>query len=186
MEPREIKENRIAKILVPLLIIIAVFFVWMLKNKPISQAEITVSEENPDFLLEASADFELEKLFEYELPVILDFGASWCGPCQIMKPTMVKLNESLRGQAIIKYVDVDELPEFTANFPVTVVPTQFFYMADGTPYDPGESAHVELLTYKRADTGEHALTAHEGYLDEQALLIILKEMGLELLSGTGQ
>ena len=186
MNPREVQKFRIREILVPLLILVAVIFMWILKNNSISQEENTFKSDNPDFELYAQADFDFESLFEYNLPIVLDFGASWCGPCQLMKPVLEKMNKDLQGQVIIKYIDVDELPEFSAEFPITVVPTQFFFMADGTPYIPGENAQVDFRTYKLADTGAHALTAHEGYLDEAGLLLILEEMGFQISGGTPQ
>ena len=186
MEPKENQNFRIKEILVPLLILAAVLCVWFVKNNPQSQGSVSPAALTPDFELYAKEGFEVDGLFQHNLPVILDFGASWCGPCQLMKPVLEKMNEDLQGKVIIKYVDVDEFPALSAEYPITVVPTQFFFLADGTPYYPSADIPINFQVYNLASTGEHALTSHEGYLDEDGLLLILEEMGLDVQGGVAK
>ena len=181
MEPNKTQKFRIREVLVPLLVLVAVLCVWYIKSNTTTQPAKTASgPTNPDFELYAKEGFDFESLFAYNLPVILDFGASWCEPCQLMKPVLEKMSVDLEGKVIIKYIDVDEFPALTAEFPITVVPTQFFFMADGTPYRPSDNLPIDFMLYNLASTGEFALVSHEGFLDEEGLLLILEEMGLSL------
>ena len=181
MESENTKKFQLKEILVPILIIIAIVFVWFMKNNSLSGVSTSTPKAiNPDFELYATEGFDFENLFSYNLPVILDFGASWCGPCQEMKPVLEKMNEDLQGKVIIKYIDVDLFPDYTAEYPITVVPTQFFFNADGTPYYPSNTIPIEFMMYNLAATGEFALSSHEGYIDEAGLLLILEEMGLQV------
>ena len=99
---------------------------------------------------------ELEKLKSYGLPILIDFGSEGCMPCRQMKPTLIELNEELRGKAIIKYIDVWEYPEAAEGFDFSLIPTQFFINKDGK-----------------------VCKQHTGILGKEEIINILKEMGME-------
>ncbi len=139
--------------------------------------EGSAEAENPDFALEADA-IDLEQLASYELPMIIDFGAGWCGPCLQFAPILESVHDDMLGSAIIKYVDVDQSGDLAAEYPVRVIPTQVFFLADGTPYLPGEGVSTEFLAYNDKTTGERLFTVHEGALTEKELLAILADMGV--------
>lgn len=58
-----------------------------------------------------------------DLPVILDFGATWCGPCKRLEPILDQLSGELAGKVRILKVDVGEAPETAKKFGVMSVPT---------------------------------------------------------------
>lgn len=60
------------------------------------------------------------------LPVIIDISATWCGPCQQMKPIMEQLAKELEGKYKFAEVNVDEARELAIKFGVTSVPTFVF------------------------------------------------------------
>jgi len=74
--------------------------------------EIIVTKEN----------FEQEVL-NNPLPVLVDFWASWCGPCRMLMPTLETLSKELAGKAVIAKINVDEQPELAARFGVMSIPT---------------------------------------------------------------
>lgn len=75
-------------------------------------AEIVIAEEN----------FEQEVL-KSDIPVLVDFWATWCGPCRMLAPTIAELAEELNGKVKVGKVDVDEQPGLAAKFGVSSIPT---------------------------------------------------------------
>ena len=60
---------------------------------------------------------------EGNLPILLDFWATWCVPCNFMKRAIEKAAETLSGEVVIGLVNVDEEPELLARFGVRGTPT---------------------------------------------------------------
>ena len=67
-------------------------------------------------------DFEAEVL-QSDLPVLVDFSASWCGPCQAIAPVIESLSEEYAGRAKVITVDVDAESEISARYGVMSIPT---------------------------------------------------------------
>lgn len=67
-------------------------------------------------------DFD-EKVIKAEKPVLVDFFASWCGPCQAMSPIIDELAEDAGDKADVYKVDVDASGELANNFQVMSIPT---------------------------------------------------------------
>ncbi len=75
-------------------------------------AEIIISESN----------FEQEVL-KAETPVLVDFWATWCGPCRMLAPTIAKIAEEQEGKVKVCKLDVDECPTLAARFGISSIPT---------------------------------------------------------------
>lgn len=143
----------IIKIIVPFLVAAVIFGIWAYKNLlPGNKMEQDASE----FALDATENFDLEKILSHGLPVMIDFGADYCAPCREMEPILEKVNRDYRGRAVIKFVDVQKNPRVAGEFGIKVIPTQFFFDAEGKPYG-----------------------YHEGFLPEEEIIRILKEIGME-------
>ncbi|MPT48989.1 MAG: thioredoxin [Sphingobium sp.] len=56
-------------------------------------------------------------------PVLVDFWASWCGPCMSMAPTLADLAADFSGQALVVKVNVEEEPELSKKYGVSGLPT---------------------------------------------------------------
>ncbi|MBQ6237574.1 MAG: thioredoxin [Bacteroidales bacterium] len=60
------------------------------------------------------------------LPVLLDIGATWCGPCKALAPVIEEIAAEYEGKALVCKVDVDEAPGIASEFRVRNVPTVLF------------------------------------------------------------
>ena len=67
-------------------------------------------------------NFEQE-VVQSDKPVLLDFWATWCGPCQMMGPIIEQLAEEYEGKAKVGKVNVDEEGELSQAFGVMSIPT---------------------------------------------------------------
>lgn len=63
-----------------------------------------------------------EQVLHSEKPVLLDFWASWCGPCRMVSPTIDEI-ASERDDIKVGKINVDEQPELTGAFQVMSIPT---------------------------------------------------------------
>lgn len=70
-----------------------------------------------------------EEVVDSKKPVLLDFWASWCGPCQMLLPIVEELARETATAKICK-INVDEQPELAAQFKVMTIPT-LVVMKDG-------------------------------------------------------
>ncbi len=59
---------------------------------------------------------------ESSVPLVVDFWAPWCPPCQMLKPVLKDLAHELAGRAGVVFVNVDEQPGLAARFGVRSIP----------------------------------------------------------------
>lgn len=68
------------------------------------------------------ANFESEVL-KSDLPVLVDFTATWCGPCKALAPIVEKVADEYEGQLKVGKLDIDNAPQVTRKYGVRSVPT---------------------------------------------------------------
>lgn len=75
-------------------------------------AEITLTQQN----------FKAEVL-ESQIPVLVDFWASWCGPCRMIAPTVEEIAKEYEGKIKVGKVNVDEQAELASEYDIMYIPT---------------------------------------------------------------
>jgi thioredoxin len=93
-----------------------------------------VVELNSDYFNKLVYDMNVEGV-EYlgTLPAIVDFTATWCGPCQRIAPVLDELAAEYDGQIVIYKVDIDKERELAKAFNISSIPAVLYIPLDGEP-----------------------------------------------------
>ena len=70
---------------------------------------------------------EFNTLIQSEKPVLVDFFATWCGPCQVLGPILKQVKDTLGDQIKIVKIDVDKNQELASRWQVRGVPTMIMF-----------------------------------------------------------
>ena len=68
-----------------------------------------------------------ENIIQSEKPVLIDFFATWCGPCKTLAPILKEVKDSLGDRISILKIDVDKNQELASKYQVRGVPTMVLY-----------------------------------------------------------
>jgi len=99
----------------------------------------------------AKGDFN-KKVIKSDKPVLVDFFASWCGPCQMMTPIIAELEKKMKDEAEIYSVDVDKETELANKFQIMSIPTiLIFKKGKITEQFNGVATKEELLQTLKKD-----------------------------------
>ena len=77
--------------------------------------EVTITSEN------------FESLKNGEEPLVVDFWATWCGPCRMVGPVISKLAEKYDGKIVVGKCDVEENEDLASEFGIRNIPTILFF-----------------------------------------------------------
>lgn len=125
-----------------MLVLIAGSFLWINRQKERAKARVyEVKKMEPIHLTKAEfitkvANFEANPTdWKYlgDKPCIIDFYATWCGPCKMVAPILEDLAKEYNGKINFYKVDVDAEPEIAAAYGIQSIPTIFFCPMNGTP-----------------------------------------------------
>lgn len=84
--------------------------------------------------LEVTDSTFAKEVLESGKPAMVDFWATWCGPCRMVAPTVEELSNEYGEQVVIAKVDVDNNQEIAAEFGIRNIPTLLFFK-DGKVVD---------------------------------------------------
>ncbi len=95
------------------------------------------------------------EVLDAELPVLVDFTATWCGPCRALAPHLDKLADRFAGRARVVKLDIDSNQKTAAMYGVRSIPTLLVFKG-GEPVDklignPGSLRPLEQLLARNVD-----------------------------------
>ena len=86
-----------------------------------------------------------------KVPVMVDFFATWCGPCKMMAPAVERLAVTYKGKVTIGKLDVDENPDTSGKYEIQSIPTTIFFK-DGKMVDKMIGFQSEEALKKKLDS----------------------------------
>lgn len=84
-------------------------------------------------ILKDKSEFEND-ILKSNLPAVVDFFATWCGPCKMLSPVIDEIANEMEGKAVVAKVDSDQLGELCAEYSIKLLPTLVFFK-DGKEVD---------------------------------------------------
>ncbi len=115
---------------------------------------------NTNTIIELTAENFEATLAQVGTPVLVDFSATWCGPCQMLAPLLEELAREFDGRIQFAKVDIDAAPELAERFGITGVPTLLLFR-QGQPADGmvGMGSPRALRAWLEKAAGEAPLKA---------------------------
>jgi thioredoxin 1 len=95
-------------------------------------------------------NFQSEVL-EADTPALIDFWAPWCGPCQMMGPTIDKLAGDYEGKAVVAKVNVDDNPDLASKYGIRSIPALLLFQ-DGEVQDQLVGVQSEDVLKEKLDS----------------------------------
>lgn len=114
------------------------------KETAVAKADGSKDAEQSEYVRSGVYELAADEILDFNTPighpVVVDFNATWCGPCQKFAPTFKNMAEKYDGQIEFISVDVDRCPEVAKTFEVQGIPHILFVSKDGKI-----SSHVGLI-----------------------------------------
>ena len=116
------------------------FDLVIVKDETIDEqaAEVVCGKLNPitrEYFLENIFDYRKDKdfVFKGDKPIVIDFWATWCGPCMRLIPQMEKMAEKYKDEVLFLKINADKEKELCSMFNIIALPTLFFIPVGGKP-----------------------------------------------------
>lgn len=137
----------------------------------------TAVQAEPLFVTE----IDEESLRSSGIPVMIQFFSTTCIPCMSMMDDLRTFYAENYGRVKVIALNVNEYPEAAMMYPVSVVPTQLFFTAQGENYIPSDRIRASVgnfAAYTYKNTGEIAYVVHQGILTQSQMKRITDEAGV--------
>ena len=137
----------------------------------------TAVQADPLFVTEIDEEF----LRSSGIPVMIQFFSTTCIPCMSMMDDLRTFYAENYGRVKVIALNVNEYPEAAMMYPVSVVPTQLFFTAQGENYIPSDRIRASVgnfAAYTYKNTGEIAYVVHQGILTQSQMKRITDEAGV--------
>ena len=95
-----------------------------------------------------------ENVVQSKVPVLVDFTATWCGPCKAMKPAIHEIETAYGRRIKVVAIDIDERPDLADHFRVTGVP-RLMVIKDGKIQEDevGQRGYYEIISLLKSSAG---------------------------------
>ena len=77
--------------------------------------------------IELTNDNFVSEVLKSEIPVLVDFWATWCGPCKMLAPTVAEIATEYAGRVKVGKVNVDNAPELAARYGIMSIPALLLF-----------------------------------------------------------